>query len=155
MTEAPLFKPDYKAVNRVYPIEKPEIVSGPEYYFVTDSNLHYQVTFGKKKNNYLGNIVNFSVIDEEFEDEYSETNHGEVFGIIATMIEIVRLYHQAHPYSNSYEFSGEYKDGEDESGPSIRTRLFLRAIRQVVDMRFWKIMQEDNKVSLLKIPRND
>ena len=104
MNGVPLFKKDYRPTTNIFEVKKPDIVSGAVYYFETDSKLVYQVTFGKKKNNYLGNIVNFSVLSEEYEDEYSETNRGEVYMIISTMIEILKSYHEAHPYSNSYEF---------------------------------------------------
>jgi len=155
MKGAPLLKSDFKSKTTVYDIKLPEIVSGATYYFVTDSKLTYQVTFGKKKNNYLGNIVNFSIISDDYEDEYSETNRGEVFRIIATMIQILSLYHEAHPYSNSYEFSGEYKDAEDIALVSIRTRLYLRTILQVVNLEHWNLNQEGNKVILSRKPRND
>ena len=155
MKGAPLLKSDYVSKTTVYDVKSPEIVSGATYYFETDSKLIYQVTFGKKKDNYLGNIVNFSVISEDFEDEYSETNRGEVYRIIATMIHILGLYHEAHPYSNSYEFSGEYKDDEDNALESIRTRLYLRAILQVVNLEYWNLNQKGNKVVLSRKPRND
>ncbi len=155
MNGVPLFKKDYKPTTNIFEVKKPDIVSGAVYYFETDSKLVYQVTFGKKKNNYLGNIVNFSVLSEEYEDEYSETNRGEVYMIISTMIEILKSYHEAHPYSNSYEFSGEYKDDEDRSNPSIRTRLYIRTAYKFVDMNYWELSLERNKVVLSRKVRDD
>jgi hypothetical protein len=150
MDGAPLFVQDYKPATKIFPIRKPEIASGETYYFNTDSGLEYQVTFGKKKNNYLGNIINFSVLSEDFEDEYSETNKWEAFRIITTMIEIIKIYHQNHPYSNSYEFSGEFKEGNEKYPVSIRTRLYLRTARRVIDFNYWEIIQEGNKVTLMR-----
>jgi hypothetical protein len=141
-----LLKPDYSPSCAYYNIKKPEIESGGIYYFQTASGLTYQVTFGKKKNNYLGNIVNFSVLSDEYEDEYSETNRGEIYNIICTMIEIVRIYHENHPYSNSYEFAGEFKDLRDEKEISIRTRLYFRVASRVVDLDHWKLELAGNKV---------
>lgn len=155
MEGIPLLKKEYQKLSRAYPIKKPDIVSGNTYYFVTDSGLNYEVTFGKKKNNYLGNILNFSVLSEDYEDEYSETNRGEVYRIISTMIEIVKLYHDAHSYSNSYEFSGEYKDNEDKTGASIRTRLYVREANRAVDFRYWTIISEHNKVILQRKSKDD
>ncbi len=146
----PLLKPDYKSPRDVYPVKKPNIESGATYYFQTGSGLTYQVTFGKKKNNYLGNIVNFSVISDEYEDEYSETNRGEVYHIISTMIEIVRIYHDQHRYSNSYEFSGEFKELRDEKEISIRTRLYYRVALRVIDLDHWKLNLEGNKVVITR-----
>ncbi len=148
MDNVPLIRDDYNTSRKCYPIRRPDIPSGSTYYFETDSKLTYQVTFGKKKNNYLGNIINFSVISEEFEDEYSETNKGEVYSIIATMIEIIKIYHENHPYSNSYEFSGEFKDDRDSQETSIRSRLYFREANRLVDTRYWDIELQGNKVLL-------
>ena len=74
--ELPLFRDDAKQSIPPYSIQCPAIKSGAEYFFETKSGLRYQVLFAKKKNSYLENIVNFSVLSDEFEDEYSETNRG-------------------------------------------------------------------------------
>lgn len=145
MKSSPLLRDDYEPGSQIYEIRKPDIASGDTYYFTTDSNLVYQVRFGKKKNNYLGNIINFSVISDEFEDEYSETNRGEMYRIIATLIEIIRLYHEQHPYSDSYEFSGEYKEKNDEGSASIRTRLYYRYALRILNKN-WTAELTDNKV---------
>ena len=146
----PIIRTDYKPTCSVYPIKKPNIESGGTYYFQTDSGLSYQVTFGKKKDNYLGNIVNFSVLSDEYEDEYSETNRGEVYSIIRTMIEIIRIYHENHPYSNSYEFSGEFKDDRDADKTSIRSKLYFREAQRVIDQNYWNLSLEENKVILTR-----
>ena len=87
MEDLHIIRPDYTPTSKLYDFKKPEIPTGDTYYFTTDSGLKYQVRFGKKRENYLGNIINFSVLSDEFEDEYSETNRGEVYRIIATVIE--------------------------------------------------------------------
>ncbi len=155
MEGTPLINDSYKPATLIYTIKKPEIVSGSIYYFETGSGLVYQVSFGKKKNNYLGNIINFSVISDEYEDEYSETNRGEVYRIISTIIEIIRIYHENHAYSNSYEFSGEFKDENDEEEASIRTRLYMREAQMVVNLKYWDLIREGNKVILTKKPKDD
>src|SRR5664279_4249977 len=106
MSGCELIRDDYSPVAEPYKIISPEIPSGSIYFFITDSELEYEVRFGRKKDNFLGNVVNFGVLNEEFENEYSLTNRGETYRIIATVIEIVRLYHFQHPPSNSYEFTG-------------------------------------------------
>jgi hypothetical protein len=151
MEGAPLFISNYQSNCQIYDIRKPEIASGSTYYFETASKLTYQVSFGKKKNNYLGNIINFSVLSDEFEDEYSETNKGEMYSIIATTVEIVRMYHENHPYSNSYEFSGEFKDTGDEGESSIRTRLYFRKAKSIINQDLWKIEIQGNKVHIFRL----
>ncbi len=144
-----LIREDYTPSSRPYEIRTPEIQSGDTYYFTTDSGLQYQVRFGKKRDNYLGNIINFSVLSEEFEDEYSETNRGEIYRIIATVIEIVRIYHENHEHSDTYEFTGEFKDKHDSQNASIRSRLYYRYAQRILS-KHWKAELEENKVTIHK-----
>lgn len=144
-TELPLIREDARLVIPPYPIEYPAIKSGAEYYFETESGLSYQVLFAKKKNSYQENIVNFSVLSEEFEDEYSETNRGEIYRVIATVVEIIRVYHKQHSYSTSYEFSGEFKKGNENRETSIRTLLYYRKAREVMHPG-WSVTVMGNKV---------
>lgn len=143
--EFPLFREDFNPEVEHYPVEVPEIRSGAAYYFKTESGLRYQVLFAKKKQSYLEHIVNFSVLNEEFEDEYSETNRGEIYRVIATVVEIIRLYHENHSYSTSYEFSGEFKKGNENRETSIRTLLYYRKALDIIHPS-WDIEMEGNKV---------
>ncbi len=143
--DLPLFSDDFKQGITPYFIQAPQIKSGAEYYFETGSGLRYQVLFAKKKRSYLENIVNFSVLSEEFEDEYSETNRGEIYRVIATVVEIIRIYHTNHAYSTSYEFSGEFKQGNESRGASIRTLLYYRKAKEIMNP-FWEIEIIGNRV---------
>ncbi|KPL12110.1 MAG: hypothetical protein AMS26_18685 [Bacteroides sp. SM23_62] len=150
MSQDLLLRGDYDPIFEPYPIKVPDIQSGDTYYFSTESGLHYQVRFGKKRDNYLGNIINFSVLNEEFEDEYSETNRGEIFRIISTIIEIIRIYHEHHVHSDTYEFTGEFKETRDTQTASIRSRLYYRyAIRYLNEG--WEPLLEGNKVIIRKL----
>ena len=150
MSNTQLFKEDYTPSFEPYDIEAPEIESGDTYYFVTGSGLKYQVRFGKKKDNYLGNIINFSVLSDEFEDEYSETNRREVYQIVATVIEIIRIYHSYHIHSDTYEFTGEFKDDKETQSASIRSRLYYRYTQRIL-RDDWESSLEGNKVTIKKI----
>ncbi len=145
----PLFREDLQQTVPSYDIELPGIPSGSTYYFTTGSGLKYEVLFAKKKDNYLENIINFSVLSEEFEDEYSETNRGEVYRVIATVAEIIRIYHENHGYSHSYEFSGEFKDENKDRGASIRTLLYYRMAKKMMH-KIWEIELSDNKVVVFR-----
>jgi hypothetical protein len=149
-----LFREDYIPSSEPYEVEVPEIQSGDTYYFTTESGLMYQVRFGKKRDNYLGNIINFSVLSEEFEDEYSETNRGEIYRIIATVIEIVRIYHENHEHSEAYEFTGEFKDEHETQAASIRSRLYYRYAQRILENN-WIPVLEGNKVTIQKKRAND
>jgi len=143
--DMPVFREDYHPTVKHYPIQVPEIKSGAAYYFETESGLRYQVLFAKKKNSYLENIVNFSVLSEEFDDEYSETNRGEIYRVIATLVEIIHIYHSNHAYSTSYEFSGEFKQGNENRKTSIRTLLYYRKAKEIMHP-CWEIDIIGNKV---------
>ncbi len=143
--ELPLFRDDVKPSIPHYSIQCPAIKSGAEYFFETESGLRYQVLFAKKKNSYRENIVNFSVLSDEFEDEYSETNRGEIYRVIATVVEIIRTYHSHHAYSSSYEFSGEFKKGNENRETSIRTLLYYRKAKEVMHPG-WKVRVCENRV---------
>ena len=134
----PLFREDLDQTVPPYEIERPGIPSGSTYYFTTGSGLRYEVLFAKKKDNYLENIINFSVLNDEFEDEYSETNRGEVYKVISTVGE-------NHAYSHSYEFSGEFKEDNKERKSSIRTLLYYRKAKSMMHAN-WIIELQGNKV---------
>ena len=146
MASCELIREDYSPAAKPYSIICPEIPSGNIYFFVTDSKLEYEVRFGRKKDNYLGNVINFGVLNEEFENEYSLTNKGETYKIIASVIEIVRKYHYQHPTSNSYEFTGDFKPGEKQEN-SIRSRLYFRYASRIL-CEGWKALLHENKVTI-------
>ncbi|MEN8156000.1 MAG: hypothetical protein ABFS10_03555 [Bacteroidota bacterium] len=143
----PLFREGFSPKVKHYPVEMPQIRSGASYYFETKSGLRYEVLFARKTKSYLDHIVNFSVLNEEFENEYSETNRGEIYRVIATVVEIIRLYHEIHPSSTGYEFSGEFKEGNQQRVTSIRTLLYLRKARQIMHPS-WEITVKGNRVSV-------
>ena len=148
----PLIREDYSPDVPHYDIDSPEIASGSAYFFTSGSGLQYEVLFAKKRDNYLGNIINFSVLNEEFEDEYSETNRGEVYRVIATVTEIIRIYHHHHAYSTSYEFSGEFKEQNDDGEASKRTLLYYRKAEQMKHPD-WSIELCGNKVVVFRKKR--
>lgn len=148
----PLFREDYKPELLHYPIRSPEIKSGAAYYFETGSGLSYQVLFARKKKNYLEHVVNFSVLGDEFEDEYSETNRGEIYRVIATVVEIIRIYHDNHSYATSYEFSGEFKKGNESRKTSIRTLLYFRKAKEILHPG-WAMVLKGNRVTVTRIKK--
>jgi len=169
----------YSPVCEIFPITPPAIETGYVYYFTTRSNLLYEVRFAPKAENILGMVVNFSVISDEYDNDYPVTNKGEIYSVIATVIEIIKLFHKYHNFTTSYEFSGEYKDdeiknnnkkpenkhmrlftlrinhsknkmGKDERALSIRSKLYLRYAQKVLSAN-WKPFVDGNKVVLKRI----
>lgn len=144
-----IIKPDYIPACKVYRIVKPSFETGYVYHFTTSSDLEYEVRFAPKANNIQAMVVNFTVLSDEFETDYPVTNRGELYGVVATVIEILRLFHHFHNLTTSYEFAGEFKDGEinENRGPSIRTRMYLRSAALVLNSN-WKPEVYLNKVIL-------
>lgn len=112
----------------VYNIVPPSIPSGEVYHFTTGSGIEYEVRLGKIKDS-LGRVINFNVLNDEYEDdEYAATNKGEIYKVVATVLEIMKMYMNTHPLIRTYEFTGEFKDENREKETSIRTRFFVRAL---------------------------
>ena len=122
-----------------YRINFPQIKSGSVYTFTTDTGMFYEVRFGRKQNDILSSTIVFGVTNDEFEgEEYSQTNKGEVYKVMSTIVEIVNAYMQEHPNVHTYEFTGEPKKREDGKEPTVRIKLYTRYIRAVFDKQ-WQI----------------
>ncbi|GAB4249670.1 MAG: hypothetical protein Kow0079_02420 [Vicingaceae bacterium] len=133
-----------------YPINYPVIKSGNVYTFETDSNLLYEVRFGRKANDILSTTIVFGVTNDEFEgEEYIVTNKGEVYRVMATIVEIVRIYKEIHPNVHTFEFSGEPTKNEKPEEPTIRLKLYKRYIERIFD-NSWKVESIGNKVIIYR-----
>ena len=134
-----------------YKITLPAIKSGTVYSFITDSNVNYEVRFGRKQDNILNATIVFGVTNDEYEgEEYSITNKGEVYRVMATIVEVVRLYKNEHPNVNSFEFTGEQSEKEKEKNKNVRLNLYYRYISKVVD-KSWGIDFTDEKIVIKKL----
>ena len=105
----------------------PAIPSAGVYFFTTDSGVKYEVRFGRRKDNILHATIVFGVINEEFEgEEYVETNRGEVYRVMATLVKVIRMFIHEHPKVMTYEFTGTAKEGEPDEGATARSNLYRR-----------------------------
>tara|TARA_R110001592_G_scaffold5171_3_gene28653 strand:+ start:2056 stop:2481 length:426 start_codon:yes stop_codon:yes gene_type:complete len=135
---------------KTFKIIPPTIKSGTIYSFTTDSEVNYEVRFGRKQDNILNATIVFGVTNEEYDgEEYSITNKGEVYKVMATIVEVVRLYKAEHPNVNSFEFTGEQSDKEKNKNKNVRLRLYSRYISQVFDKN-WKTTFTDDKIIIKK-----
>jgi hypothetical protein len=115
-----------------YKIILPAIASAGVYFFNTDSGLQYEVRFGRRQDNILHATIVFGVINEEFDgEEYVVTNRGEVFRVMATIVEIVKMFMAEHQKIMCYEFTGIPKDGEEDASSSKRTLLYKRYLPRI------------------------
>lgn len=142
---------ELQKLQHPYQIIPPPIKSGSTYYFRTDSGIQYEVRFGRKTNDILYTSIVFGVINDEFEgEEYSMTNRFEVYRVMATIVEIVRMYMMLHPKTNSYEFTGEPTEKELDKDGKIRLSLYNRYIPFVFDSN-WEVKQLFNKTIVSRI----
>ncbi len=126
--------------------------SGSTFYFKTDADLNYEVRFGRKKTNIFHVSIVFGVLNEEFEeDEYALTNRGEVYRVMATLVEIIRYYLERHPKVTQLEFSGEPTNNESDRFGEKRLRLYKRYIKDIVDLSQWKISTAGGTILVDKI----
>ena len=120
--------------NRLYQIEYPAIPSAGVYYFNTDSGLRYEVRFGRRQDNILHATIVFGVVNDEFEgEEYVTTNRGEVYKVMSTISEIVRIFMIVHPKIMIYEFHAVDRDDEETGNQNARMYLYRRYLPQIFD----------------------
>jgi len=133
-----------------YKITPPAIKSGTIYSFTTDSGVNYEVRFGRKQDNILNATIVFGVTNDEYEgEEYSITNKGEVYQVMATIVEVVRIYKDEHPNVNSFEFTGEQSEKEKVKNKNVRLNLYHRYIPKVFD-NTWSTEFTDDKIVIKK-----
>ena len=117
-----------------YKIIPPPIPSASVYFFTTDSDMQYEVRFGRRQDNILHATIVFGVINEEFDgEEYVVTNKGEVFRVMTTIVKIVKMFMAEHTKIMCYEFTGIPKDGEDETKTSKRNLLYKRYLPRIFE----------------------
>lgn len=129
-----------------FKIIPPAISSGSVYLFTTDSELEYEVRFARKKDNLLHATVAFGVLNDEFGgEEYSVTNRGEVYRVMATIVKIVRTYMAEHPNLRLVEFTGEPTEDESTDSTTKRLALYNRYLKDIFDSS-WKFRQIGNRM---------
>ena len=137
-----------------YKIVLPDIPSAGLYFFTTDSEMQYEVRFGRKKDDILSATIVFGVINDEFEgEEYVMTNKNEVYRVMSTIVNIIQIFRKEHPNVRSYEFTGEPKHGETIDSPTQRIRLYYRYVQRMFDLNEWEIKLGKNTIAVLRRTR--
>jgi len=135
----------------VFPIVFPNIPSGDVYYFTTDSGTRYEVRFGRRKDNIFHATIVFGVVNDEYKgEEYVMTNKGELYGVMTTISEIIRVFMGYHPRMQIYEFTAVAKDGENDSEITVRRRLYERYLGGIFG-ESWNYEFKGNTVLVCKI----
>lgn len=113
--------------------------------------MKYEVSFGRMQENIFHVTVAFGVINDEFEgEEYMMTNKGEVYSVMNTIVRVIMMYYEEHPYVKTFQFSGEPKEGEAEDQPTQRIKLYYRYALRVFDPKEWEIKLNKNEILINK-----
>ena len=121
-----------------YKIIAPAISTAGVYYFNTDSDINYEVRFGRRQDNILHATIVFGVTNDEFEgEEYTVTNKGELYRVMTTIVHVVKMFMAEHPKMVTYEFTGLAKEDEPEDKLTSRINLYKRYLPRIFD-RDWK-----------------
>ena len=121
-----------------YNIIFPAISTAGVYYFTTDSEVNYEVRFGRRQDNILHATIVFGVTNDEYEgEEYVVTNKGELYRVMTTIVKIIKIFMLEHPKMLIYEFTGLAKEGENENKLSARINLYKRYLPRIFDAE-WK-----------------
>lgn len=133
-----------------YKIIPPAIKSGTVYCFATDSGMEYEVRFARKKDDMLSACIAFGVSNDEFDgEEYVTTNKGEVYRVMTTVVEIVKMFIEEHQNVSSFEFYGEPTSKEDEDHASKRLNLYSRYFQSAFADE-WKFEISGNRMFVTK-----
>lgn len=116
----------------VFPIVFPNIPSGDVYYFTTNSGTKYEVRFGRRKDNIFHATIVFGVVNDEYKgEEYVTTNKGELYNVMATISETIKVFMSYHPRMLIYEFTAVAKEGEDDQTITVRRHLYERYLVKI------------------------
>lgn len=122
-----------------YKIIAPAISTAGVYYFNTDSGINYEVRFGRRQDNILYATIVFGVTNDEYEgEEYTVTNKGELYRVMTTIVNVVKMFMAEHPKMVAYEFTGLAKEDEPENKLSARINLYKRYLPRIFDNNSWK-----------------
>lgn len=121
-----------------YKIIPPAIITAGVYYFTTDNDVNYEVRFGRRQDNILHATIVFGVTNDEYEgEEYTVTNKGELYRVMTTIVDVVKMFMVEHPKMVAYEFTGLAKEGETDDKLTSRINLYKRYLPRIFNSD-WK-----------------
>jgi len=92
------------------------------YMFTSDSGNQYVVYLDAVSENRI--TVDFGIADETGDVDYPETNRGELFKIMSTIIAITKDYIKLHPNIEVISWSSVAKTGEKKIGDTQRDKIY-------------------------------
>lgn len=126
-----------------YLFEKPAYSSLRNYSFQDKFGTRYSVQFVNHSHSSQHVFVDFSVLD--YDDAYATTNRGDVFGVLATVVAIIKDYLDAHPHI--IELSANAL-AELDGKANRRKLLYERMVKREDYFKSWKFTQNDDSLHL-------
>lgn len=118
------------------------------YSFVTDDNITYGVNLSRRIEDLTAAEIIFVVMNEEYFDvRHNILNLGDVYNILDTVSECVKLFMADHEEVTKYSFEGY---GDEEEKTQRNTIYIERCVPQIFDDT-WEVTIENNRVTINKI----
>ena len=135
-----------------YKITPPAISTAGVYFFTTDSGVNYEVRFGRRQDNILHATIVFGVTNDEYEgEEYTVTNKGELYRVMQTIVDVIKIFMGEHPKMVCYEFTGLAREGESENKATARINLYKRYLPFIFDEHWEYQIKGNNNILVNKI----
>jgi hypothetical protein len=117
--------------------------NGLDYYFTTQDGDNYVVGITPESDTRIA--IDFGISDEEGDIGFQETNKGEVYKIIATVVDIVKNYLNQHPEIEVISWSSVAKTGEKKIGDTQRDKLYKLVVKRQGDLKDEDIVRKDSE----------
>ncbi len=117
--------------------------NGLDYYFTTQDGDNYVVGITPASDTRIA--IDFGISDEEGDIGFQETNKGEVYKIIATVVDIVKNYLNQHPEIEVISWSSIAKTGEKKIGDTQRDKLYKLVVKRQGNLKDEDIVRKDSE----------
>jgi cytidyltransferase-like protein len=108
-----------------YPFNEP---GEGTYLFISDSGNKYVVYIDEVNENRI--VIDFGISDETGDIDYPETNVGELYKVMSTIIAIAKDYISKHPEIEIISWSSVAKRGQKKIGDTQRDKLYKLILKK-------------------------
>ncbi|AEA42712.1 hypothetical protein [Fluviicola taffensis] len=136
----------FKTFATPYPFQRPAFIGIREYSFTNSLGDEYSVQFVQKNNQITNYIVDLSLRSED-RDEYQTMNTGDVYKVMATVIDILIDFIEHTTYCQSIEF---VPVSESNHLSNRRSVLFLRYVQFFKKLTGWNYTVIDGVFTLTR-----
>lgn len=125
---------------------RPAYIGTRQYTFENEEGQEYCVQFVQKKTQFNAYIVDLSIRDMDL-DEYFTTNFGDVFRVMATVVEILIDFIEHAPHATSIEFVPVNESDQEHNRRLIVFERYAKIFREITH---WKYKIDNTTFTLYK-----